>query len=139
MVLMRGTLGYKFTRRQRKKMSDTRLKMDVRMEKHPSWRGGRIVNNKGYVFIKKLNYPNAVNGYVREHRLVMAEHLGRFLKPEEVVHHINGIKGDNRIENLELLPNRRVHRDIYAKLYKENIMLKEENKKLRLLLEEKKI
>lgn len=65
---------------------------------------GKITNYAGYILIKKKDHPYAdQKGYVREHRLVMEEHLGRYLKPNEEVHHINGIKDDNRIENLILL------------------------------------
>lgn len=67
------------------------------------WNGGIYIDKDGYVLIKKRDHPFCgVSGYVRQHRLVMEDYLGRYLKPEEVVHHINELKWDNRIENLQL-------------------------------------
>ena len=73
-----------------------------RGEEHPNWRTGRHVRKRdGYVQVRITNEAGE-RVYVLEHRLVMEQHLGRPLEEHETVHHKNGDKSDNRIENLEL-------------------------------------
>lgn len=89
---------------------------------NPNWAGGKRKVN-GYVYV--LLFPGdplylmaTKAGYVIEHRLVMAKHLNRCLLPWEIVHHKNGIKDDNRLENLELITDKRFHLvDMQTKAY----------------------
>lgn len=72
-------------------------------EDSPTWKGGRTRTSEGYIEIAKLGHPRtSKRGYVAEHTLVMERHLGRLLLPGETAHHKNGVRDDNRIENLEL-------------------------------------
>lgn len=80
----------------------------MRYTPRPLRKGGRTVDHNGYVRVllqddadRHLITPHR-NGYVLEHRLVMARKLGRPLRKDESVHHINGDRADNREENLQL-------------------------------------
>ena len=97
-----------------------------------AWKKGKRLKDTpriswGYRYSFMPNHPFANDGrYVAEHRLVMEKKIGRYLEPNEIVHHRNGNKLDNRIENLFLMnradhalshyPEHKKERDIANKL-----------------------
>jgi len=86
--------------------SDNKLRISGKG--HPKWNGGRFTNYYGYVYVViDKNDPfycmATKQGYILEHRYVVAERLNRPLEKWEIIHHLNGIKDDNREENLELV------------------------------------
>ena len=117
---------------------------NARGEGNPNWRGKGRHDDKGYIriYIRRDSffYPMACKttkgSYITGHRLAIAGYLGRNLHPWEIVHHKNGIKDDNRIENLQLTSYDKhngltiLDREI-KRLKAMNRKLKEENKWLK--------
>lgn len=81
-----------------------------------AYKTGKKVNEFGYVMLLNPDHPRKVGGsYVYEHILVVEKHLGRYLTKNEHIHHINGVKDDNRIENLQVVTpseHRKIHSTI---------------------------
>src|SRR5512146_2856715 len=86
---------------------------------HPYTGGYMMRDGHGYVMELCPAHPQAnIWGFVQQHRLVVERHLGRFLDRKEQVHHANGDKHDNRLENLQVL-TRSQHMTIHRRLYRE--------------------
>ncbi len=95
----------------------------LRGEKHQFWNGGKT-HAHGYVLVLAKHPKADMYGKVREHVLVIEKQLGRYLTKDEKVHHINGIKDDNRLENLQLFPSQSEHLKEHWRLRRESQKLK---------------
>ena len=93
---------------------------------NPHFRGGRFLDQNGYVFVLNPNRTCHSDRYIYEHRLVMTRHLGRPLSSDEQVHHRNGNKADNCLTNLELIGaanHATLHEDILRRQLGEAVYL----------------
>jgi len=94
--------------------AETRKKISEKLKqysgaKSKAWKGGKY-KTQGYVFVYSPEHPRVMNTkrkYIFEHILVMEKMIGRYLNSGEVVHHKNGIRNDNRPENLVLMTRRK--------------------------------
>ncbi|GAH67433.1 unnamed protein product, partial [marine sediment metagenome] len=116
-----------------------KLKLYPRGREASNWKGGRR-KHEGYIQVLLQSddffYPMAESsGYVLEHRLVVAQHLGRCLHSWEIVHHKNHVRDDNRFENLQLVSDDK-HKQITLlenKLARLESKVEEQAKLIRLL------
>jgi hypothetical protein len=92
-----------------------------RGERNHRWGGGRTRTN-GYVKVYAPNHPRASGLYVLEHILVAEAKIGRPLRADECVHHRNGVRDDNRPENLEVL-TRSEHARLHNKRYSDALLV----------------
>ena len=93
-----------------KKAISRKLKGKYIREKSSNWKGGQYKTKYGYVYVINPTHPLANDlGYVNRSIIVMEKKLKRILKPQEIVHHINGIKDDDRIKNLQLFSSAKEH------------------------------
>jgi len=115
---MKGnTEGNRFIKGKKYIMGDSQRQAIIN-GKLKKGKNGIIKDKRGYILIYSPYHPFAHNNYVYEHRLIMERSLKRFLKPSEEIHHINGIKDDNRTENLKVL-SKSEHQTIHQEIKRE--------------------
>lgn len=119
-----NTIGYHLRRHgiavRRTGFKSPKSTAPLRGSDNPKWKGGTYRHSGGYIYELAPEHPAAgrAKGYVLQHRLVMERELGRYLSDDELVHHRNEVKDDNRIENLELISrsdHMRLHKAVSAR------------------------
>ena len=115
----RGPASYMYGRHNSPE-SIEKMKRAISGENNYHWSGGRKKHSGGYILVYAPDHPyRDRNGFVLEHRLVMERHVGRILSDDEIVHHKNEDKSDNRLENLQIM-TRAEHLRHHMRKRKEN-------------------
>lgn len=108
----------------KKASKSTKLKMSQSHQGKKSrfWRGGKYKMVSGYICVYSPNHPLANRDkYVMEHRLVMEKVIGRYLRPEEVVHHIDKDVSNNKPDNLLLFADNSEHIKYHASIRRKTL------------------
>ena len=92
-----------------------RSNIDRSGSNNANWKGGETTTTDGYISVYRPDHPMALRGRVLEHRLVVSESIGRPLRDGEVVHHIDGNKQNNSIDNLQLFSSNGEHLSVTRK------------------------
>lgn len=97
---------------------------NFKKDKHPCWKGGRIIDRYGYIRIYAPDhFAPRRGGYILQHRYLMELKINRPLLKTEIVHHKNHDRQDNRLSNLEIVDrssHSRHHRTLDAHKFKRN-------------------
>jgi len=114
----------------RRSQSEAMKLHSVKGQNNPNWKGGKIKQGNGYIQVKMPEHPRAnKRGYVLEHIILWEKHHQCSVPKGWDIHHLNGIRDDNRIENLIAMPRGKHMRQFQP--YRERIReLEKDNKKL---------
>lgn len=106
----RPAKGYVAGEPRRFAQGHSRRVFPLRGEDHGSWKGGRRVHDEGYIMLHDPDHERAgPQGYVLEHVKVVSDALGKSLPATARVHHVNGVRDDNRPSNLVACENDAYH------------------------------
>ena len=134
MKLSKLNMGRRHTEETKRKISDANKGVpswkkgkefpQLQGSNHCRWKGKRTKQNNGYIYIYQPDHP-FVNKkrYVYEHRLVMEQKIRRYLLSTEIIHHINEIKDDNRIENHYLCKDTAIHSKLHQQIQRVALQL----------------